>query len=108
MSVVYYIPTDTDELLVSTMRDLRNNYTKDVAIHRANYLSAGKKYQLAICPTYMFVLDGQIVGQLSGNQPYPILASKLNDLIAVHQRKVNNHPESLGTESKDETGINLN
>ena len=76
--------------MVSTMRDLRNNYSKDVAIHRVNYLSAGRQFQLGICPTYMFVLDGQIVGQLSGNQPYPILAAKLNDMIAVHQQHAGN------------------
>ena len=72
--------------MASTMNELRTAYSKDVAIHRANYLSASNRFQLGICPTYLFMLDGEVVGQLSGNQPYPIMAARLDDLVAVHRQ----------------------
>ncbi len=78
--------------MLSTINELQNDFAKDVAFHRVSYLSASNKFQLPVCPTYLLVLDGQVVDQLSGNQPYPILASRLSDLVAVHQSHAIDQP----------------
>lgn len=76
--------------MVSTINELQDDFAADVAFRRVSYLSASSQFQLPVCPTYMLVLDGKVIGQLSGAQPYPILASRLSDLVAAHQNQSNN------------------
>lgn len=91
--------------MTSTMRDLRAQYSSNVRFHRINYLAAqggNSRFQLGICPTYLFMLDGQVVGAVSGNQPYPTMASKLNDLLAIHQQNAAVRSNNLGKKNEDD------
>ncbi len=63
--------------MTSTMDQIRSGFSNQVAIHRVNYLAAADSFQLRVCPTYLFVLDGEVVDRLDGKQAYPMLASRL-------------------------------
>ena len=89
--------------MASTMSDLRAGFSKDVRFHRVNYLSANHDMKLGLCPTYLLMLDGQVVDQLSGKQPYPILASRLDELVAVHNRKTEQQTNPSGMELENDT-----
>ena len=94
--------------MASTMQDLRSGFSDDVNFQRVSYSSAGSRFQLGVCPTYLFVLDGQVVDQLSGKQPYPVMASRLNDLLAVHARNADDHSETSGRQNGNEIDGNYN
>ena len=34
--------------------------------------------------SYLFVIDGKVVDRLSGDQPYPIIATRLDGMIAMN------------------------
>ena len=89
--------------MVATMSDLRAGFAKDVAFHRVNYLAANNEIQLGVCPTYLLVLDGEVVDQLAGKQPYPILAARLDNLVANHKRKTNQHNDPTRTDYEHDT-----
>ena len=50
--------------------------------------------------------DGNVVDQLSGNQPYPIIASRLNDLVAIHQRKADGPLQQSRNENEADGNYN--
>lgn len=84
--------------MAPTMADIRNAYSEDVVIHRVNYLAASGDLPMSICPTYLLVRDGTVVGRLEGNQPYPMLAAALDRLVDVEPSKTElgpNENESL-------------
>lgn len=89
--------------MAPTMSNLRSGFSKDVTFHRVNYLSANHEMKLGLCPTYLLVLDGEAVDRLSGKQPYPILASRLDDLVAAHKRKSGQQTNPSGMELENDT-----
>ena len=84
--------------MAATMLDIRSGYSSDVTFHRVNYLAAtggSSRFPIGICPSYLFFRDGEVVGQLSGNQPYPILASWLNNLLAAEGQQAESQSENI-------------
>lgn len=88
--------------MTPTMTDVRANYSEEVAFHRVSYRAAAQQLGLGICPTYLFFLNGQVVGELAGKQPYPMMASHLNEMLSLHQANADEHSPSRRTENRNE------
>ena len=89
--------------MAETMSNLRAGFSKDVVFHRVNFLSANNEMKLSLCPTYLLMLDGEVIDRLSGKQPYPILASRLDGLVAVHKRRSGQQTNPSAMELRNDT-----
>ena len=61
-----------------------------------NDLAASGDLPMSICPTYLLVRDGTVVGRLEGNQPYPMLAAALDSLVGVEPPAIENETNLQG------------
>lgn len=67
------------------IRTLEQNYTGRVRFEKINAdieRERVQQYRVMSLPTYFFVKEGKIVGQLTGYQPKYVLQQKIENLLA--------------------------